>query len=87
MSDNEHSILALKLANCFLHDSGHDAYDCDKKQQDDHYRKYDLNVSFFNIFNTNILFLFTDNVSVKCLIGHLASIMNFIHIPLTFVFT
>lgn len=28
LNDQEHSLLALKLTNCFLKDSGHETYDC-----------------------------------------------------------
>lgn len=28
LNDHEHSLLALRLANCFLEDSGHVIYDC-----------------------------------------------------------
>ncbi|KAL7301385.1 hypothetical protein TKK_0005831 [Trichogramma kaykai] len=34
LNDNEHSILALHLANCFLEDSGHDVYSCHLKDSE-----------------------------------------------------
>lgn len=28
LNDQEHSLMALKLSNCFLEDSGHNSYNC-----------------------------------------------------------
>lgn len=39
LNDHEHSLLALRLANCFLEDSGHTTYDCHLSQSEDERRK------------------------------------------------
>ncbi|XP_011308612.1 uncharacterized protein [Fopius arisanus] len=39
LSDHEHSLLALRLANCFLEDSGHGTYDCYLSESQDVRRK------------------------------------------------
>ncbi|XP_023247085.1 uncharacterized protein LOC106645046, partial [Copidosoma floridanum] len=39
LNDNEHSLLALSLANCFLEDSGHDTYTCHLKDDEAERRK------------------------------------------------
>lgn len=38
LNDHEHSLLALRLANCFLEDSGHTTYDCHLSQSEDERR-------------------------------------------------
>lgn len=35
LNDQEHSLLALRLANCFLEDSGHEIYDCHLSETED----------------------------------------------------
>ncbi|KAG7200013.1 hypothetical protein KM043_014433 [Ampulex compressa] len=39
LNDHEHSLLALRLANCFLEDSGHVSYNCYLSSTDDERRK------------------------------------------------
>ncbi|XP_063995272.1 uncharacterized protein LOC135172809 isoform X2 [Diachasmimorpha longicaudata] len=39
LNDHEHSLLALRLANCFLEDSGHATYDCYSSESEDIRRK------------------------------------------------
>ncbi|KAI4502441.1 hypothetical protein M0802_002353 [Mischocyttarus mexicanus] len=53
LNDYEHSLLALKLANCFLEDSGHTSYDCHLSRSEDT-RKECINQMSdraFNVYN------------------------------------
>ncbi|XP_008560843.1 uncharacterized protein LOC103580740 [Microplitis demolitor] len=53
LNDHEHSILALRLANCFLEDSGHVTYDCYLSETESDRRKCINNMSdrAFGVYN------------------------------------
>ncbi|XP_071570208.1 uncharacterized protein [Temnothorax nylanderi] len=58
LNDQEHSLLALRLANCFLEDSGHATYDCYLSETEDERRKCiggmaDRAFSVYNEFYTH----------------------------------
>lgn len=53
LNDYEHSLLALRLANCFLEDSGHITYDCHLSQLEDERRKCinEMGDRAFSVYN------------------------------------
>jgi len=53
LNDQEHSFLALRLANCFLEDSGHVTYDCHLRETEDERRKCISGMAdrAFNVYN------------------------------------
>lgn len=58
LNDHQHSLLALRLANCFLEDSGHATYECHLSQSEDERRKCiggmaDRAFSVYNEFYTH----------------------------------
>ncbi|XP_012537628.1 uncharacterized protein LOC105837408 [Monomorium pharaonis] len=58
LNDQEHSLLALRLANCFLEDSGHTPYNCHVSETEDERRKCingmaDRAFSVYNEFYTH----------------------------------
>ncbi|KAK2589046.1 hypothetical protein KPH14_001885 [Odynerus spinipes] len=53
LNDHEHSLLALKFANCFLQDSGHVSYDCHLATSEDTRRECinEMSDRAFNVYN------------------------------------
>ncbi|XP_076276491.1 uncharacterized protein LOC143207197 isoform X2 [Lasioglossum baleicum] len=53
LNDEEHSVLALKLMNCFLEDSGHTTYSCDLSNSEAERRNCinDMSDRAFNAYN------------------------------------
>ncbi|XP_058801858.1 uncharacterized protein LOC131670350 [Phymastichus coffea] len=53
LDDNEHSILALHLANCFLEDSGHVTYNCYTKHDNNDRRMciHEMSDRAFSVYN------------------------------------
>nr|XP_034196618.1 uncharacterized protein LOC117612052 [Osmia lignaria] len=53
LNDQEHSLMALKLTNCFLEDSGHETYNCHHIESENQ-RKYcisNMSDRAFNVYN------------------------------------
>lgn len=91
LNDQEHSLLALRLANCFLEDSGHITYDChfSETEADRRWHFYLKNILLLiiNKYLPNINdYSITGNASIVCLTELLEFTMNFTLILPTSVF-
>ncbi|XP_020299625.1 uncharacterized protein LOC109863648 isoform X2 [Pseudomyrmex gracilis] len=53
LNDHQHSLLALRLTNCFLEDSGHKTYNCHLSESEDERRKCISSMADreFNVYN------------------------------------